>query len=631
MSSSAYDMVSLGKAPGSTIRVLELAPGHPGDPLKGSLVLCSLEGDDGPLPYTALSYTWGQRTAEDTTIQLEGETTPVEVWTELKHALNALREREKCVRLWIDALCIDQSGYDEKSSQLPLMGEIYARASQTIVWLGPASADSDRAMRCVNMMDEEWRRLQGTPPITWFETSFQEADWDALGALMARPWWGRVWIIQEVLKSRDPVFRCGGATATLDGMVALEDARRAHTRAVEGMRRIASYPLNIILSAWALNKRDAHSDACPLFDWLGITHRFGFTQPRDRFYSLRSLVGPEARAALDPAEYDPRKLSDAQLNVRVSIHMLKQARHLLSLQYTWRRRTPGLSTWCPDWYTEQEGYVMLLFGARVELGPNDTLVLPRLSAQACGPKHAEARMRFVPDAEALTNEKAGECRLQIDGWRFDEVGFCDAFPVIELAAETTPELQARGRAGRVRALYEKCSAWKGVVEEHIKDKKPNPYGSPEALLSVFWRTLIADRDGDWQGPLDEDFGENLERFLASGGTDVQGSMAYLVPAVSRLARRSFIITKRGYLGLAPMGCRMSDVVCILTGGDVPFVLRPDKASSRGDSEGEGDIGGSTQYEWVGESYVHDIMRGEWVLGLEKAQKLNSEMVKFDIR
>lgn len=630
MSSSVYDVVSLSKAPGSTIRVLELASGNAGDPLKGSLVLCSLYGD-GPLPYTALSYTWGRRTTEDTTIQLQGGTTPAEVWTELKHALNVLRDPDKCVRLWIDALCINQSGHDEKNRQLPLMGEIYARAAKTIVWLGPARADSDRAMRCVNMMDDEWRRLQGTPPAAWFESSFQEADWDAIGALMARPWWGRVWIIQEVLKSREPEFWCGGAVGTLDGMVALEDARRAHSRAVDGIRRIPSYPLNNILSAWALNRRDAHSDACPLFDWLGITHRFGFTQPRDRFYSLRSLVGPDTRAALDPAEYDPQKLSDAQLNVRASIHMLKQARHLLSLQYTWRRRTKGLPTWCPDWYTEQEGYVMFMFGTRVELGANDTLVLPQLSAQACGPKHTEARMRFEPDAGSLTNQMAEGCRLQIDGWRFDEVGFCDAFPVIDLVAETTPELQAQGRAARVRALYEKCAAWKSVVEEHIQDNKPNPYESAEALRSVFWRTLIADRDADWKGPPEEEFGENLERFLESGGTDIQGSMAYLVPAVSRLARRAFIITKKGYLGLAPMGCRVGDVVCVLTGGDVPFVLRPDKAPQPGDVEGEKDLKWSTQYEWVGESYVHGIMRGEWVLWLEKDRKLESEMVTFDVR
>lgn len=43
-----------------------------------------------------------------------------------------------------------------------------------------------------------------------------------------------------------------------------------------------------------------------------------------------------------------------------------------------------------------------------------------------------------------------------------------------------------------------------------------------------------------------------------------------------------------------------------------------------------DTGGSTQYEWVGESYVHGIMRGEWVLGLEKDQRLESETVTFDV-
>lgn len=103
MSSKVYDGVRPSKAPGKTIRVLELDKGGPGDPLEGSLVLCPLEGD-GPLPgYTALSYTWGQRTAEDTTIQPQGDTAPVEVWTELKHAPNGLRERDKSVGLDVRA------------------------------------------------------------------------------------------------------------------------------------------------------------------------------------------------------------------------------------------------------------------------------------------------------------------------------------------------------------------------------------------------------------------------------------------------------------------------------------------------------------------------------------------------
>lgn len=38
--------------------------------------------------------------------------------------------------LWVDALCIDQDNIDERTSQVLLMGNIYAAAQQVDVWLG---------------------------------------------------------------------------------------------------------------------------------------------------------------------------------------------------------------------------------------------------------------------------------------------------------------------------------------------------------------------------------------------------------------------------------------------------------------------------------------------------------------
>ncbi|KAK8084379.1 hypothetical protein PG997_005650 [Apiospora hydei] len=638
MSSSVYDLVSLSDAPGSTIRVLELASGNPGDPLKGSLILCSLDNSNDPLPFTALSYTWGKRKLKDastgrwrkdtTTIQLQGTTSPVEVWPELKHALDALRERDKPVRLWIDALCIKQSDNSEKNHQLPLMGDIYARASKTVIWLGRASQDSDFAMKQIQTIGTEYRRLRKLPPASWFETSFQEAGWNAMAALMARPWWGRVWIIQEVLNV--PMRRCD---RPLDDFVALEAVRRAYAREVHGVNRIPSYPLNNILSAWEINRRDANSDECPLFDWLGITHRFMYTQKRDRFYALRSLATPAAREAIS-AEYNRAKLSDPLLNIKANIHVLTEEQPtLLPLQFAWRKRTRGVVYLVPG----LEGYVPFVFDSQAVAATGDgTKRTPRLTFQACGILHTLAELRFEPAGQVLTNKTARGCCLQIAGWPFDEIGFRDAFPDIDLSKETTPELQAAGRVTRRRALYKKCAAWRRVVEQRIQDgpQQPNPYGSPDALRAAFWRTLIADRDGDWGGPPPAKFGEGLDRFLESEGQDVQRSMAFLVPAVSRLARRAFVITERGYLGLAPMRCRVGDLVCVLTGGEVPFVLRPDKGphwKEDDDGKGEEGLAKSTRYRWVGEAYVHGIMRGEWISELEEGQRLRSEMVTFRVR
>ncbi len=43
--------------------------------------------------------------------------------------------------LWIDAICIDQDNLEEKGGQVALMGDIYSKASDVIVWLGSDTMD----------------------------------------------------------------------------------------------------------------------------------------------------------------------------------------------------------------------------------------------------------------------------------------------------------------------------------------------------------------------------------------------------------------------------------------------------------------------------------------------------------
>jgi hypothetical protein len=54
-------------------------------------------------------------------------------------------------------------------------------------------------------------------------------------------------------------------------------------------------------------------------------------------------------------------------------------------------------------------------------------------------------------------------------------------------------------------------------------------------------------------------------------------------------------SERGYVALVPGKARLGDVIVLLEGGIVPFILRP-----REDS----------RWELIGEAYVHGIMRGE---------------------
>jgi hypothetical protein len=76
-------------------------------------------------------------------------------------------------------------------------------------------------------------------------------------------------------------------------------------------------------------------------------------------------------------------------------------------------------------------------------------------------------------------------------------------------------------------------------------------------------------------------------------TDCQG---YVIAMEYLHNRRPFLSTK-GYVGLIPAHSEPGDLICIIFGAIVPFVLRKLQ---------------NGQYELIGEAYVHGIMDGEFM-------------------
>lgn len=46
--------------------------------------------------------------------------------------------------LWVDATCVDQENFQERSHQVGLMRDIYTKAAQVLIWLGEASKKIDK-------------------------------------------------------------------------------------------------------------------------------------------------------------------------------------------------------------------------------------------------------------------------------------------------------------------------------------------------------------------------------------------------------------------------------------------------------------------------------------------------------
>ena len=66
-----------------------------------------------------------------------------------------MRDKKDHVRLWADAVCINQPDNEEKMHQIAMMGEIYNRATNVRIWLGGKSDQSDVAMDYVREIQEE--------------------------------------------------------------------------------------------------------------------------------------------------------------------------------------------------------------------------------------------------------------------------------------------------------------------------------------------------------------------------------------------------------------------------------------------------------------------------------------------
>ncbi|KAL1604975.1 hypothetical protein SLS60_004516 [Paraconiothyrium brasiliense] len=139
--------------------------------------------------YEAISYTWGED-VDGRTIQIAGRHLPV--GDNLYRLLNILQHGGGGW-LWIDQICIDQANPKERNHQVRMMHQIFTRALGVIAWLGDTADNSDIAMQCIADADD---------PNGYRAFPLLKATQAALVALVLRPYWSRLWILQEVIAAK---------------------------------------------------------------------------------------------------------------------------------------------------------------------------------------------------------------------------------------------------------------------------------------------------------------------------------------------------------------------------------------------------------------------------------------------
>ncbi|KAF2728797.1 HET-domain-containing protein [Polyplosphaeria fusca] len=188
------------------IRLFELFPETEGRSVQG--VFHHVRLSDYP-SYTALSYTWGDPT-DPRKITVHGAGT-LEV---RKNLWEFLRRQSSMISqpklFWVDALCINQSNVHERNHQVNLMRDIYDEAREVYIWLGTESTNSNIAMDYVKTKGTRKIRSRGAG----FHAIWTREEGRALRDLCERPYWRRMWVIQEIVHARRIMVWCGEKSFT---------------------------------------------------------------------------------------------------------------------------------------------------------------------------------------------------------------------------------------------------------------------------------------------------------------------------------------------------------------------------------------------------------------------------------
>ena len=330
------------------VRILRLHAGAPGSKLEASLQVESLGPDTSVTPYEALSYVWAEIPGE-TDIFVDG--IQHKITANLGQALHQLRYDDRDRLLWVDAVCINQNHSIERGHQVRLMGTVYARASGVLIWLGPETEDSVQALCDLESLSEDkhFRELSfygqvDTESGAW--TPAPASRVDPLENLMKRSYWSRMWVVQEIVRSRKATLLCGSSSIDWKTCLKVRDNWPKHSRTccndecalIEArMRRV----MNWLNSSW---KKYSSNDT-DLLSTLNQTRSLSAKDERDKIFGALGLVDDDP-SVLDP-DYDAPY--DAVFR-EWTTNMFKVTDTLDSLLHTnFSLRGDNIPSWVPDW------------------------------------------------------------------------------------------------------------------------------------------------------------------------------------------------------------------------------------------------------------------------------------------
>ncbi|KAI1123255.1 heterokaryon incompatibility protein-domain-containing protein [Nemania abortiva] len=629
------------------IRVLVVKPGLFDDIVQARFETISLTGPKHEQEsFHAFSYCWGNP-LHNVGIALENGSGVgsglIPVTRTIERMIRRFRSRDKPLRIWVDALCINQNDHEERSQQVSIMGSIYSRAKMVHVWLGDEDSSLEAALRvfhdiynynrgdcpggyrcCCSGPTKHTVRIEDLEDIiqrqgyvsTFFMYEIFEyhrpRHFDAhtiqmsggrephfghlIHAFFLTPWFHRVWVVQEALLARRTFVHSGAEMIGWWELLVVNDLIKSNDDLLRTPTLDFKMTMPVVWEGLASGGNQG-AESLSILDVFLAALDLKASDPRDKLFGLLAL-GRETRVAdLIPPVLRPdytKTLARVMADFTrwwIIEHNSLDILSFIHCQPTraWRRTLGNcderldMPITRPTWALSPEGHSDWSRMTLIKQFPS--------LFQAAGDKTKniplEERDLLYPGSEPL--------QLILRG-RTIAVIAAIAHPPKEMVEPYSGDSAntAAAHGGELLRvvfcrMFDPCGEI-GAWSRQGNRKREGSRVSPAQLRRAFDAHVAAHAPYIHQ-PQADNKGRFYERYRADDG-------------LPSCIEPCFFVTSNGLYGLCPWRAKKGDVVAILHGGRVPYLLRLATAP-HGTREAK-----VQKYELVGECFMVDLMNGE---------------------
>ena len=605
-------------------RLFELSPGKGSEPLHGILRHHSLDdissASNAATRYTALSYQWGSSLSPFEVMTPEGT---IPIMLSLYNALRLIRHPTEKLTIWADALCINQQNQHERRLQVRLMKKIFQSANEVYAYLGEGDEQSDKSMKALADISAACRPAGGTWTIAEGHNLPPEDDaiWEDIRQLLGRGWFRRVWVIQEAVLARNLTLYCGDFNMRWDSFwraILVCTTTHSGLNSDGAAARVAMYPVYALgLAREFYNSLTGIANSHDMLTLLQLFSHTEASEPVDKLFGLLGLADDTDDRLFDPDYESPPE----RVVLRYATAFVRRRQTVKLLCRAGGSRSSPFPSWIPNWTrTARSGTISTWYGDQGLF----------TASKQTRPEHHHASvveskgMLWVKATRLTKIHSVGSETLE----NSDLIKFLASI-MSDVDALPFPETWTYPPTGETRQKLGLALVLGGTKRPHF-DHTPYRYHKYRSEVGDPRNNTTSATASPFSLPIDTSSIPNLasiqdflDKFLKQPPAARQLVWDYwhTVTSFSRRlgnARFFFAGTKTitttvpdlmCHVGMGPGEIEEGDEVWIVHGMGTPVVLRPRTSGEKGNGSRR-----SSEYELVGEAYVHDpkVMYGDWL-------------------